>query len=109
MRFTALVLILAGCVSAPPDAVRIEVHAENGEARVVSIDGRRVLAAAAVHVPPGRHALVVFCRYNLGIMSGDAQSLERAIAVDLEAGVEYRVEARMAPAPCTLRLVREER
>jgi hypothetical protein len=109
MRFAALVLILGGCASVPPDAVRIEVRAENGEARVVSIDGRRVLAADAVHVPPGRHALGIFCHYNLGIMIGDAQSLERAIVADLEAGAKYRIEARMTPAPCTLNLVREER
>lgn len=109
MRFAALILILAGCATAPPDAARIEVHAENGEARIVSIDGRRVVTAGVAHVPPGRRSLGVYCSYNLGIMIGDAQSVVREIAVDLEAGAEFRLEARMAPAPCTLSLVREKR
>jgi len=109
MRLAALALILAGCASAPPDAARIEVHAENGEARIVSIDGRRVVTAGVAHVAPGRRSLGVYCSYNLGIMIGDAQSLERAIAVDLGAGAEYRLEASMTPAPCPLSLVREER
>ena len=108
MRRAAFVLLLAGCASVPPDAARIEVRAENGEARVVTIDGRRVVSAGVAYVPPGRHTLGVYCRYNLGIMIGDAQSAAGEIVAELAAGKRYRLEARMAPAPCTLTLKEED-
>jgi hypothetical protein len=105
-RAAFFVLLLAGCATAPPDAARIEVHAENGEARIIRVDGRTVLAAAALPVAPGRHRLGVYCRYNLSIMIGDAHSVEREIEADLGAGGRYRIEAAMTPVPCTVTLTR---
>ncbi|MGH8765320.1 MAG: hypothetical protein ACRET8_06350, partial [Burkholderiales bacterium] len=61
-----------------------------------------------LHLAPGRHRLVVYCRYNLSIMIGDAQSVERELDVELAPGGRYRVLARMTPAPCSLALVREK-
>ncbi|MGH8688494.1 MAG: hypothetical protein ACREVQ_12385 [Burkholderiales bacterium] len=107
MRLAALLVLLAACASASPDAARIVAEAENGEARVVRIDGVRVLASDTVSVLPGHHRLTVYCRYNLGIMIGDAQSTEREIEVDLAPGGRYRLRARMTPAPCTVTLEQE--
>jgi len=107
MRVAALCALLAACASAPPDAARIVTQAENGEARVVRIDGARVIASDTLTLAPGRHRLVVYCRYNLSIMIGDAQSAEREIEVELAPGGRYRIRARMAPEPCTVTLSRE--
>jgi len=106
-RAALFVLALAGCASAPPDTARIESSAELGEARVVRVDGAPVFAANVARVPPGRHRLGVHCEFNTGIMIGDAQHLVREIDVELAAGRRYRLEARMKPAPCTLRLLEE--
>ena len=107
MRATALVCLVVGCAASPPDAARIETHAQSGEARIVRVDGRTVLGGAVVDLAPGRHRLGVYCRYNLSIMIGDAQSMQREVEVELAPGARYRLEASMAPAPCTMRLVRE--
>ena len=107
MRLALLGLMLAACASAPPDAASITTEAENGEARVVRVDGGRVLASDTFRLAPGHHRLVVYCRYNLSIMIGDAQSAERELEVDLAAGARYRLLAQMTPAPCTVSLVRE--
>jgi hypothetical protein len=107
MRAAILACLVAGCAATPPGAARIETHAENGEARVVRVDGRTVLGGAVVELAPGRHRLGVYCRYNLSIMIGDAQSIERELEVELEPGTRYRLQAGMAPAPCTMRLVKE--
>jgi hypothetical protein len=106
-RAALIVVAIAGCASAPPGAARIETSAELGEARVVRIDGAAVIAGNLVHVPAGRHRLGVHCEFNAGIMIGDAQHLERELDVELHAGHHYRLEARMAPAPCTLRLLED--
>lgn len=108
MRRAALCLVLAACASAPPGAARILAEAENGEARVVRVDGGTVVGGSTVAIAPGRHRLGVYCRYNLGIMIGDARSVEREIEVDLAPGARYRIEASMAPEPCTLTLLREK-
>jgi hypothetical protein len=107
MRLAALLLLLAACASAPPGAARIVAEAENGEARVVQVDGASVVGGSSVTIAPGRHRLVVYCRYNLSIMIGDAQSVERELEVDLAPGGRYRLRARMAPEPCSVTLVRE--
>jgi len=106
-RTALVVLALAGCASAPPGTARLESVAELGEARVVRIDGSPVIAANVVHVPAGRHVLGVHCEFNTGIMIGDAQRLVREIDVELAAGQRYRLEARMIPAPCTLRVLED--
>lgn len=106
-RAALLALFLCACATAPPDAARVEVRAENGEARVVRVDGGPVIGGSTVRIAPGRHRLVLYCRYNLSIMVGDAQSVEREIEADLAPGGRYRIEARMAPEPCTIRLVAE--
>ena len=62
IRATALVCLVVGCAANPPDALRIETH---------------------------------------------AQSVQREVEVELAPGARYRLEASMAPAPCTMRLVRE--
>jgi type IV pilus biogenesis protein CpaD/CtpE len=108
MRIAALCALLAACASAPPDAARIVTQAENGEARIVRVDGARVIASDTLTLAPGRHRLVVYCRYNLGIMIGDAQSAEREIEAELAPGGRYRIDAGMTPAPCTLALTRED-
>ena len=108
MRATALVCLVVGCAANPPDAARIETHAQNGEARIVRVDGRTVLGGAVVELAPGRHRLGVYCRYNLSIMIGDAQSVQREVEeVELAPGARYRLEARMDPAPCTVTLAEE--
>ena len=107
MRIALLCLALSACASAPPDAASITTEAENGEARVVRVDGSRVLASATLTLAPGRHQLAVYCRYNLSIMIGDAKSAEREIDVEVAPGGRYRLLARMTPAPCTVTLLRE--
>lgn len=106
-RTALLALALAGCAAAPPDAARIQSVAELGEARVVRVDGSPVIAANVVNLPAGRHVLAVHCEFNTGIMIGDAQRLVREIDVELAAGRRYRLEARMTPAPCTLRVLED--
>jgi hypothetical protein len=108
-RAGVLALLLAGCASAPPDAATVAVHAENGEARIQRVDGRTVLATASLRIAPGRRRLVVFCRYNTGIMIGDAQSAQREIVAELAAAVRYRIDARMRPEPCSITLAEEPR
>lgn len=103
-RAGLVALLLAGCASAPPDAAHVEVRAENGEARILRVDGRTVLASSTLQIAPGRHRLVVYCRYNLSIMIGDGQSAERELRVDLAPGGRYRIDARMTPEPCSVSL-----
>jgi len=74
------------------------------EARVIRVDGRRVFAGQALAVQPGRRVLDVYCRFNLSIMIGDSQSVERRVMADLEAGGRYRIAARMTPEPCSVAL-----
>lgn len=107
MRAAVLACLVAGCAASLPGAARIETRADSGEARVVRVDGRTVLGGAVVELAPGRHRLGVYCRYNLSIMIGDAQSVERELEVELEPGARYRLQARMTPAPCTITLVKE--
>lgn len=109
MRAALLACLVAGCAANLPGAARIETYAENGEARIVRVDGRAIVGGAAVELAPGRHRLGVYCRYNLSIMIGDAQSVEREVEVELAAGARYRLEARMTPAPCTITLAKETR
>jgi len=106
-RAALIVVAIAGCASTPPGAARIESSAELGGARVVRIDGSPVIAANVVNLPAGRHVLAVHCEFNTGIMIGDAQRLVREIDVELVAGRRYRLEARMTPAPCTLRVLED--
>lgn len=63
--------------------------------------------ASYAEISPGRHVLGLFCRVNLGIMIGDAQSFQREVEVELAPGGRYRVEVSMEPQPCTMRLVDE--
>ena len=107
MRAAVLACLAAGCAAQLPGAARIETYAQDGEARIVRVDGRTVFGGAVVEIAPGRHRLGVYCRYNLGIMIGDAQSVQREMEVELAPGARYRLEAGMAPAPCTMRLVKE--
>lgn len=108
-------ILLCGCASAPPYAARIDAFGANPqlcgdagtpvcEARLNRVDGKRVLAADAAFVEPGRRRLGVFCRINLSIMIGDAQSFEREIEADLAPGARYRIVAHMAPEPCSVGL-----
>jgi hypothetical protein len=107
VRAALLACLVAGCAANPPGAAHIETRSENGEARIVRVDGRTVVGGAVVKLAPWRHRLGVYCRYNLSIMIGDAQSVEREVEVELEPGARYRLAAGMAPAPCTMRLVTE--
>ena len=119
MRFALLgALLLGGCAAVPQNAARIEAFTANAqlcghsgtpicEARVNRVDGKAVLASDPVHVEPGRRRLGVYCRINLSIMIGDAQSFQREIEATLDAGKRYRVEARMEPEPCTVSLAEE--
>jgi hypothetical protein len=117
-RALTLVLALAGCASAPPEAARVEAFSANAqfcgqsgtpicEARVNRIDDRPVLSGDAVSVAPGRRRLGVHCRMNLSIMIGDAQSFQRELTVELAPRARYRLEARMTPEPCSVSLVEE--
>lgn len=108
MRAGLVALLLAGCASAPPDAAHVEVHAENGEARILRVDGRTVLASSTLQIAPGHRRLLVYCRYNLSIMIGDAQSAQREIVAELAAGRRYRIDARMTPEPCSISVAEME-
>jgi hypothetical protein len=77
------------------------------EARVVRVDGKRVFATDAVAIEPGRRRLTVYCRFNLSIMIGDSQSVEREIVAELAAGGRYRLQARMQPSPCSVTLAED--
>jgi hypothetical protein len=78
------------------------------EARVNHVEGRPVLTLSPyAEIAPGPHVLGLFCRVNLGIMIGDAQSLQREVEVELAPGGRYRVEASMEPRPCTMQLIDE--
>jgi len=114
-------LLAAGCAGmAEPSGRQALVHeltadsSECGqgnmpvcEARVVRVDGRRVLGTHPLALEPGRRRLTVFCRFNVSMMIGDAQSFEREIEAELAPGGRYRVEARMQPEPCTVSLAED--
>jgi len=114
-------LLLAGCAGAPvgpqPAIVQsLRVNAaqcgQDGnplcEARVNHLEGKPVFfASSSLQVAPGRRTLGLFCKVNLSIMIGDAQSFQREVDVTLAPGGRYRIEAAMEPAPCTLTLVDE--
>lgn len=117
------IVLVAACSSSPDDtkttAARITFPVANPafcgqsgspicEARVNHVEGKPVLTFAShTNIAPGARVLGLFCRYNLSIMIGDAQSVQREVDVDLAPGARYRLEASMAPAPCTMRLVKE--
>jgi hypothetical protein len=115
--------LAAGC-STPPapsgaEPARIEFHRANPvfcgqsgspicEARVNHAEGKPVPTIFShTDIAPGAHVLGLFCRVNLSIMIGDAQSFQREVEVELAPGGRYRVEASMEPRPCTLRLIDE--
>ena len=114
-------LLLGGCAGTPqPSGSQALVRADAAgsarcgpdgdpicEARVIRVDGKRVFAADAVAVQPGRRRLTVYCRYNVSIMIGDAQHVEREVVAELAAGRHYRVEARMQPEPCSVAILEE--
>jgi hypothetical protein len=111
-------LLLCGCASAPPGAARIAAFSANAqfcghagtpicEARVHGVDGAAALSGAIAYVEPGRRRLRIFCRLNLSIMIGDAQTFEREIVAELAPGGRYRLEARMTPEPCSVALVED--
>jgi hypothetical protein len=121
---TVACLALPGCTTTegtspqPSAAARVSAFAGNAqfcgqadtpicEARVTHVDGERILTFDAALVAPGRRRLGIFCRINLSIMIGDAQTFQREIEATLEAGKRYRVEARMDPEPCTVTLTEE--
>jgi hypothetical protein len=58
-------------------------------------------------IAPGAHVLGLFCRINLSVMIGDAQTFQREVEVELAPGGRYRVHASMEPRPCTMTLVDE--
>ena len=117
------IVLVAACSSSPDDtkttAARITFSVANPafcgqsgspicEARVNHVEGKPVLTFAShTDIAPGARVLGLFCRINLSIMIGDAQSHQREVEVDLAPGGRYRVEARMAPRPCTMTLVDE--
>ena len=121
--FAVATLLAAGCSTLAPSGplpARIEFFHANAaacgqpdsspicEARVNHVEGRPVLTLSSyAEIEPGRHVLGLFCRMNLGIMIGDAQSRQREVEVDLVPGARYRVEARMEPRPCTMALIDE--
>lgn len=117
-----LLLVAAGCSNSPapgdPQPATIESLRANPalcgpdspicEARVNHVEGRPVVyLASQVEVSAGRHTLGIFCKLNLGIMIGDAQSFQREVEVVLAPGGRYRVEAGMEPRPCTVALIDE--
>ena len=78
------------------------------EARVNHVERKPVLTLSShAEIAPGPHVLGLFCRANLGIMIGDAQSLQREVEIELAPGGRYRVEASMEPRPCAMRLIDE--
>jgi hypothetical protein len=117
------ILLAAGCSTLAPSGAqpaRIEFfHADTAscgqsgsspicEARVNHVEGKPVLTLSSyAEIAPGPHVLGLFCRVNLSIMIGDAQSHQREVEVDLAPGGRYRVEARMEPRPCAMKLVDE--
>lgn len=123
MRIASLVAFLVvGCASLPapmgPQPARLEFFPANVfcgqsgspicEARVNHVEGKPVLTLSSyAEIAPGPHVLGLFCRVNLSIMIGDAQSFQREVEVELAPGGRYRVEASMEPQPCTLRLIDE--
>jgi len=122
MTTRVLVLLLAaGCSAVPASSTTqaiVRADTSNSarcgpdgaplcEARVIRVDGRRVLAADRLAVEPGRRRLTVYCRFNLSIMIGDAQSVERELEAELGAGKRFRFEGRMQPEPCAVALVEE--
>ena len=121
LLFAAALLLAAGCAGQPagPQPALIESLRANPaqcgqsgaaicEARVNHVEGKPVFSAAAtLAVEPGRRTLGLFCKMNLSIMIGDAQSFQREAEVTLAPGGRYRIEATMEPAPCTLSLVDE--
>ena len=119
---TVATLLAAGCASSVPalaPPARIEFFRGNPvfcgqsgdpvcEARVNHVEGRPVLTLSSyAEIAPGRHVLGLFCRMNLGIMIGDAQTFQREVEVELAAGGRYRVAASAAPRACTMRLIDE--
>jgi hypothetical protein len=120
-RIAAIALLAAGCggvpdASPPRALVRSDgadsAHCGPGsspicEARVVGVDGERVFAGDAVAVEPGTRRLTVYCRFNVSIMIGDSQAVERVLAATLEPSRRYRIEARMSPQPCSVALIDE--
>lgn len=117
-----LLLVAAGCSNLPapgdPQPATIGSLRANPalcgpdspicEARVNHVQGRPVVyLAAQVEVSAGRHTLGIFCKLNLGIMIGDAQSFQREVEVVLAPGGRYRVHAGMEPRPCTVALIDE--
>lgn len=119
MRLAMIALLAAGCGGIPdaqsPLAV-VRSHIADStqcgpgtapicEARVVRVDGKRVFATDAVAIEPGRRKLAVYCRFNLSIMIGDSQSVERVLDATLEPSRRYRIEAGMSPRPCSLALI----
>jgi hypothetical protein len=124
MRISPLLaLLVAGCAPLPtatgPQPARIEFFRGNPtfcgqsgspicEARVNHAEGKPVLTLSShVDIAPGAHVLGLFCRANLTLMIGDAQSFQREVEVVLAPGGRYRVEAAMEPRPCSLTLVDE--
>jgi hypothetical protein len=121
--FALATLLAAGCSAWAPSGLlpaRIEFFQANAatcgqpdsgpicEARVNHVEGKPVLTLSSyAEIEPGRHVLGLFCRMNLSIMIGDSQSHQREVEVALAPGGRYRVEARMAPRPCTMTLVDE--
>ena len=122
MRVAMIALLAAaGCAGVPhattPQAV-IRFDTAEGtrcgpdsgpicEARVIRVDGQRVFAADAVAVEPGTRRFAVYCRFNLSIMIGDSQSIERPLVATLEPSGRYRLVARMSPQPCSVALIDE--
>jgi hypothetical protein len=118
-RLLALPLLLAGCAGAPvgPQPATVESFRANPaqcgqagiaicEARVNHIEGRPVFStSSSIEVPSGRRTLGLFCKMNLSMMIGDAQSFQREVSAVLVPGARYRVEAAMEPVPCSLTLV----
>ena len=115
------VLLLAGCAGAPVGTQPATVlsflanpalcgHAGSPicEARVNHVEGRPVFSTSlAIELAPGERTLGLFCKIGLSIMIGDTQSFQREVTAVLSPGGRYRVEAAMAPKPCTLALVDE--
>jgi hypothetical protein len=122
MRISPLLaLVAASCAPLPsaPQFARIEFFSANPvfcgqsgspicEARVNHAEGKPVLTLTSyVDIAPGAHVLGLFCRANLTVMIGDARSVQREVEVELAPGGRYRLEAAMAPHPCSMTLVDE--
>lgn len=123
MKITPFLAILAaGCApltaALGPQSARIEFPRPNAdcghsgspicEARVNHAEGKPVLTFSShIDVAPGAHVLGLFCRMNDTIMIGDARTFQREVAVELAPGGRYRMQASMAPQPCTMQLIDE--